>query len=147
MANDLCNVVVIGRLTRDMESTYTTGGMAIGKFSVAVGKRVKKGDGYEDYTSFFDCKCFGKTAENLAQYMVKGKQIAIEGELTQDRWEKDGKANSRILINCNQIHLLGGGDKAQGSTAPQSRPSVRQSANDMPPDDSTPPDFPDDIPF
>jgi single-strand DNA-binding protein len=148
MANDLNVVTIIGRLVRDMESAYTAGGMAIGKFSIACDKRIKKGDEYVQYTSFLDCKCFGKTAENLAQYMVKGKQVAIEGELTQDRWEKEGKTNSRVLINCNQIHLLGGGNAASGEgERRQPAPSKPNSAPQSDLDDCLPPDFPDDIPF
>lgn len=141
MGNDLNNWTGIGRLVRDMEMKYTSGGMAIGTFSIAIGKRVKKGDSWEDYTSFFDCKCFGKTAENLNQYMVKGKQVAITGELNQDRWQKDGETKSRIIINCNSIQLLG--IKEDHAPAKQySAPSKQASA----PRDSAPPEFDDDIP-
>ena len=138
MANDLNNITLVARLVRDMETKFTSGGMAIGTFSVAVGKRVKKGESWEDYTSFFDCKCFGKTAENLAQYMVKGKQVAITGELNQDRWQKDGETKSRVLINCNSVQLLGG--KSEGhADAPPPAPRAPAMA-------SAPPDFEDDMP-
>lgn len=147
MGNDLNNWTGVGRLVRDMETKYTAGGMAIGTFAIAIGKRVKKGESWEDYTSFFDCKCFGKTAENLNQYMVKGKQVAIIGELNQDRWEKEGKTNSRVVINCNNIQLLGGKED-HSPTKQYSAPSKPASArNDAPPEQDTSPDFPDDIPF
>ena len=70
---DLNSVVLIGRLTRDMELKYTSGGMAIGKFSLAVNRKKKSGEQWVDEASFFDVTCFGRTAENLAQYMTKGK--------------------------------------------------------------------------
>ena len=53
--------------------------------------------------------CFGKTAENLAQYMTKGKQVGVDGSLHQDRWEKDGQNMSRVVVNADNIQLLGGG--------------------------------------
>lgn len=108
MANDLNCVFIVGRLTRDMEITYTSGGMAIGKFSIAVNRKKKSGEQWVDEASFFDCACFGKTAENLSQYMTKGKQIGVDGSLHQDRWEKEGKTNSRVYINVDNIQLLGG---------------------------------------
>lgn len=148
MGNDLNNWTGVGRLVRDMEIKYTAGGMAIGTFAIAIGKRVKKGESWEDYTSFFDCKCFGKTAENLNQYMVKGKQVAIIGELNQDRWQKDGETKSRVVINCNNIQLLGGKED-HAPTKQYSAPSKPASArNDAPPmEEDVPSDFPDDIPF
>jgi len=108
MANDLNCVLIVGRLTRDMEITYTSGGMAIGKFSLAVNRKKKSGEQWVDEASFFDCACFGKTAENIKQYMTKGKQVVIDGSLHQDRWEKEGKTNSRVCINVDNVQLLGG---------------------------------------
>jgi single-strand DNA-binding protein len=144
MANDLNSIVLVARLVRDMETKFTSGGLAIGSFSIAVGKRVKKGESWEDYTSFFDCKCFGKTAENLAQYMVKGKQVAITGELNQDRWTKDGETKSRVVINCNTIQLLGGKSDGHADAPPPSTPPRTPASAGA---DDVPPDFVDDPPF
>ena len=115
MANDLNTVMIIGRLTRYMEVRYTAGGMAIGSFSIAVNRRVKKGEGWADEASFFDCTAFGKTAENLIPYMVKGKQVAVLGSLKQERWESEGQNRSKILIIAENIQLLGGDKNTQGS--------------------------------
>ena len=136
MANDMNTVMIIGRLTRDMETRYTAGGMAIGKFSLAVNRKKKSGEQWVDEASFFDVTCFGKTAENLAQYMTKGKQVGVDGSLHQDRWEKDGQNMSRVVINADSIQLLGGGTE-QTSPAP-SRKEAPQ---------NQPGDFPDDLPF
>jgi len=116
MSQDLNHVLLIGRLTRDMEMKYTNGGMAIGNFSLAVNKRRKQGDEWVDECSFFDVKIFGKTAESLNQYLVKGKQVAVEGELHQNRWEKDGKTMSKVEVNANNVQLLGGDKNGQQST-------------------------------
>ena len=133
MANDMNTVTIIGRLTRDMELKYTSGGMAIGKFSLAVNRKKKSGEQWVDEASFFDVTCFGKTAENLAQYMTKGKQVCVDGSLHQDRWEKDGQNMSRVVINADNIQLLGGGTEP----AP-SRKTEPQGFQD---------DFPEGIPF
>ena len=99
---DVNSVIEIGRLTRDPKLSYTSDGVAVMEFSIAV-NHMKK-----EEVSFFNCKAFGKTAENLKPYMAKGKQVCIDGYLKQDRWEKDGKKESRVIINCESIELLGG---------------------------------------
>ena len=103
---DINSVNLIGRLTMDASLTYSGAGSAIMNFSIAV-DHMKKKDGTSD-TSFFNCKAFGKLAENLSKYLVKGKQVGINGYLKQDRWEKDGQKQSRVCINCDEIELLGG---------------------------------------
>jgi single-strand DNA-binding protein len=132
MANDLNHVVLIGRLVRDCETKFTSGGMAIGRFSLASNRKKKQGDPWVEEVSFFDCVVFGKTAETLASYLVKGKQVAVEGELHQNRWEHEGKAMSKIEINANNVQLLGGGD---GQSAPRNTtPKAPVMAGDVPPD-------------
>ena len=116
--NDLNSVNLIGRLTRDAELRYSSSGMAICKFSVAVNRRVKKNDNWSDEASFFDCTVFGKTAESLKQYLTKGQQVCISGELVQNRWEKDGKQMSRVEINVNHVQLVGGKSEKQNADLP-----------------------------
>jgi len=106
--NDLNSVNLIGRLTRDAELRYSSGGMGICKFSIAVNRSVKKNGKWQDEASFFDCTVFGKTAENIDQYLTKGQQVCISGELVQNRWEKDGRQMSRVEINVNHVQLIGG---------------------------------------
>ena len=103
---DMNKVVLIGRLTKDAELNYTSGGLAILNFSIAVDHQKKK-DGTAE-TSFFQCKAFGKMGESLKQYLEKGKQASLTGYLKQERWEKDGQKQSRVIINCEEIQLLGG---------------------------------------
>ena len=104
---DINSINVIGRLVKDAELTYAAAsGTAIVNFSIAV-DHMKKKDGTAD-TSFFQCKVFGKLGETLAKCMTKGKQVAIRGYLKQERWEKDGQKQSRVVLNCEEIELLGG---------------------------------------
>jgi single-strand DNA-binding protein len=134
---DINHVILIGRLTRDAELKYTTGGTAVCKFSIAVNKKKKQGETWIDEANFFDVTAWAKLAETLSKYLVKGKQVAIDGELQQDRWEKDGQSHSKVTVNAGNIQLLGGGD----AKTTESKPA--QQARE----DTAPPDFPDDIPF
>ena len=107
---DINHVIEIGNLTRDEEVNYTPGGMAVGKISIAVNRRVKKGQEWVDEANYFDVSVFGKQAEGLKPYLTKGKKIAVDGFLKQDRWEKDGQKHSAVKIIANDIQLLGGRD-------------------------------------
>ena len=108
---DVNHVIIIGRLTKDILLKFTSGGMAIGTFSIAVNRRRKNGEQWVEEASFFDVSLFGKSAEGLAQYLTKGKQVAVEGELRQDRWQQDGQPRSKVYISASNVQLLGG-DKA-----------------------------------
>ncbi len=113
---DLNSVILIGRLTRDVELTYLQSGSAVANISVAVNRNRKEGEQWISEVNYFDVSLFGKQAENLKQYLLKGKQIAIQGALKQDRWEKDGQKFSKIRIIASNIELLGGrSDGASGN--------------------------------
>ena len=112
---DINIIAMTGRLTRDPELKYTTSGTAILSFSLAVNYSKKQDDRWVEETSFFDCQYFGKAAESVRQYMTKGQMVAIEGELRQERWEKDGQARSRVVINVANLRLVGG-QKTENST-------------------------------
>ena len=104
---DINSVNIIGRLTRDIELKSTAGGTTVGKASIAINRRVKRSGEWTEEGNFFDVVMFGKTAENIAKYAGKGKQIGISGELEQQRWEKDGQQRSKIVIIANSVQLLG----------------------------------------
>lgn len=108
---DINQVTLIGRLTRDAELKYTSNGFAIASFAIAVNRRRKNGDQWVEEASFFDINLFGKSAEGLKQYLVKGKQVAIVGELRQDRWEQDGQPRSKVVVIANNVQLIGGNEK------------------------------------
>ena len=106
---DVNGFYLIGRLTRDAELKYTNAGVAVSTFSLAVTKRKKQGEDYIEEPHFFDMALFGQKAENLNQYLVKGKQFHAMGKLKQDRWEQDGAKRSKTALECWNIQLLGGG--------------------------------------
>lgn len=152
--SDVNHVILIGRLTRDAELKYTSGGSAVCKFALAVGKKYKKDDQYVEETSFFDVTLWGKLGESINQYLTKGKQVAVEGELKQDRWEQDGQARSKVSVTASNVMLLGGGQSGISHAAPAADPNAPpgfpggpSAGNPASKADGTPPDFPDDIPF
>ena len=114
---DINRVVLVGRLTRDAELKYTASGQAVCKFSVAVNRRRKNGDQWEDEASYFDIVLWGRQGESLNQYLVKGKAVGIDGELRQERWQQDGQNRSKVEIVAGNIQLLGGSMAASGPGA------------------------------
>jgi single-strand DNA-binding protein len=114
---DLNHVVLIGRLTRDAELKSISNGQAVCKFSIAVNRRRKNGDQWEDEPNFFDIVVWGRQGESLHQYLVKGKMVGVDGELRQDRWQQDGQNRSKVEIVANYLQLLGGNPGSGGSSS------------------------------
>ena len=114
---DLNHVVLIGRLTRDAELKSTASGQAVCKFSIAVNRRKKNGDQWEDEPNFFDIVVWGRQGESLHQYLVKGKMVGVDGELRQDRWQQDGQNRSKVEIIANYLQLLGGAPGSSGNNS------------------------------
>jgi single-strand DNA-binding protein len=107
---DINSVVLVGRITKDVGSdersfSYIGNGTAKAVVNLAVNRSVKKGEKWEDETSFFDVVIWGKLAENLKPRLTKGKQISVMGFLKQDRWEKDGQKQSKIYVNAEQVEI------------------------------------------
>jgi single-strand DNA-binding protein len=96
------SVNIDGNLTRDSETKYTQGGLAILTLSIAVNRSVKEGDGWKQEASFFDVKAFGKLAE-WRSGLLKGQAVTVSGELRQERWEKDGQKQSKVVIVADHL--------------------------------------------
>lgn len=121
MATDTNGVTLCGRLVKIMEVIHTQSGYAIGNFTIAVNRSRKTQEGnWEDTASFIDCSLMGKSADNLAQYLIKGKQVSIMGYLNQDRWEKNGQKFSRLRVVVTNLQLIGGNrEKKEEVNQPQ----------------------------
>lgn len=102
-------VIVLGNLTRDIEVTFTEGGMAIGDASLALNhKRKDKEDNVIEETTFVDVTIFGKQAETAQQFLSKGNPVLIEGRLRQDRWEtQEGEKRNKLKIICERFNFVG----------------------------------------
>lgn len=153
---DINHVVLVGRLTRDAELRYTNSGSAMAAISLAINTRRRRDDQWVDEAHFFDAVVWGKTAESLSPYLTKGKQIGLEGELRQNRWEQDGQRRSKVEIFTRNIQLLGsrGGDGMGAGPSPSGPPASGPPADRMGPEsgpagaESGPAEeFEDDIPF
>ena len=108
---------VVGRLTKDA-ALKDAGAVKLLEFSLASNYSIKEGDNWVDAVNYFDCQIWGRRAEALAQYMIKGKKIVISGEMRQQRWtdKTDGKARSKIVLNVSDLELTD--SKGSSSEAP-----------------------------
>lgn len=117
MANDLNKLFLIGRLTKDLGSDpqgrdfgYLQNGTCKGVISIAVNRSKKQADGtYADEVSYFDINIWGKMAENLKPYLLRGTQVMVEAIIKQERWKdkQTGENRSKIAIHADNIQLLG----------------------------------------
>ena len=139
---DLNRWIGIGRLTRSLgenekDFAFIGNGQARANISIAVNHSKKQGDEWINEADFFDVTIWGKQAENLKPYLLKGTQVCIDGHLKQDRWEKDGQKFSKISIIADNVQLLGG--KNGNSQSNQGSPK----SSDFNPSEG----YPEDIPF
>jgi single-strand DNA-binding protein len=111
---DLNQVVLVGRLVRDPELRYTPQGAAVCEFTLASNRRYTKKDGEKvDEAVFVDTVAWNRLAEVSAEYLKKGRMVALSGSLTQDRWEDEatGQKRSKIRIQAGSVQFLGSGSK------------------------------------
>lgn len=149
----LNKVTLIGNLGQDPEIRYMPSGSAVCNFSVATAKRWKdKQTGEQkEHTEWHKCAAFGKLAEICDQWLRKGKQVYIEGELRTRKWEKDGQNHYSTEIVVDEMKMLG--PKPEGGAPNPNRrqpPGDAKNQDGMPPHGSGgpgPDDFDDDIPF
>ena len=122
----LNSVNIMGNLTRDPELKYTTSGKSVCNMSIANNRIYSKNNEKVSEVSYFDIEVWGVIAENCAKYLSKGRGIIVEGRLKQDRWEKEGKTQSRVRIAANNIHFLPG--KRDDASGQQPRSEFGSSA-------------------
>lgn len=147
-------VILMGNLTRDPELRYTPKGTAVAKMGLAVNRvwRTESGEQKEEVT-FVDVDVFGRTAENVGQYMRKGSPILVEGRLRLDQWDdkQTGQKRSKLAVTAESVQFLSGGNRGAEGAAPASASAPRPKTAATPPPaaegdaDALPPD--DDVPF
>jgi len=99
-------VVLIGRLVRDPELRTTSTGKNVVEFSIAVNKRIKPQDGSPD-ADFFRIKAWGQTADYVANYLAKGRLVAVDGRLdTRKYQDKDGNNREIVEIVADNVNGL-----------------------------------------
>ncbi len=113
MAKDLNCTFIVGRIANDPEFKITPNGKELLKFRIANNPQ------FSDDANFFDVSVWGKTAAAIKDYMAKGKQVAVQGRLQQQRWTNaEGQQRSKVEIVAENVQLLGG-NKTQENTPSQ----------------------------
>ena len=111
-------VILIGNLGRDPELRYTQSGQAVAHFSLATTDRFSNREGErQERTEWHRITVWGKTAENCAQYLSKGRSVYVEGRLQTREWEdKEGQKRRTTEVIAQTVQFLGG--RGQGAGAP-----------------------------
>jgi single-strand DNA-binding protein len=146
LARSVNKVVLLGRIGRDAELKFTPAGAALAKFSIATDRRVKDNQTGEwrDETDWHNVCAW--QSENVANHLLKGKQIYLEGRLSTRMYEKDGEKRyvTEVVCGGSDIILLGGDKPAGSQEQPVSRPRGRTPAKPEPIDSGI---TDDDVPF
>ena len=165
MARGINKVILVGNLGNDPDTKYTQGGMAITRISLATTSMRKDRDGNnQERTEWHRVVFFGKLGEIAGEYLRKGSQVYVEGELRYDKYTgQDGVEKYSTDIIANEMQMLGGrgeggasggggygGDRPQRQAPPQRQQEYAPRRQQPAPQPSAPPmdDFADDdIPF
>ena len=100
------HVVLVGRLTKDLELRYIAGnGTPVANFVLAVDREFAGKDGKKE-TDFLNIQVWGKSAENCANYIGKGSLVAVQGSIIIEKYEKDGERRTFTKINANKVQFL-----------------------------------------
>jgi single-strand DNA-binding protein len=133
-ATNINTVVITGNLTRDPELRSTPGGTAVCKLRVAVNSRRKDGQTGEwvDKPNYFDVTVWGAQGENCANYLSKGRPVAVEGRLDWREWEaQDGSKRQAVEIIANSVQFLGSRDGGGNGNGFQGQSDVPADTSDF----------------
>lgn len=128
MARGINKAILVGNLGNDPETRYTQGGMAITKISLATTSVRKDRDGNtEEKTQWHRVTFFGKLGEIAGEYLRKGSQVYVEGEIRYDKFTgQDGVEKFFTEIVANEMQMLGGRGEGGGERRPQRQEQQRQ---------------------
>jgi single-strand DNA-binding protein len=127
-------VVLTGNLTRDPElRSIPASGTSVCKLGIAVNTRRKGSDGqWEEKPNFFRVTVFGRQAESCANYLKKGRAVAIDGRLEWSSWENDGQKRESIDIIADSVQFLGGREDAGNGNGNGYSSGVQAPESDVP---------------
>src|ERR671939_467117 len=116
MAASINRVVLVGNLTRDPELRHTPSGTPVCSLRVAVNSRRRDESGqWVDKPNYFSVSVFGNQAENCAQYLAKGRPVAVDGRLDWREWQgQDGSKRESVEIVADSVQFLGGRGEVGG---------------------------------
>ena len=142
MAASINRVVHVGNLTRDPELRHTPSGMPVCSLRIAVNSRQKQADGqWGEKPNYFSITVWGQQGENCAQYLSKGRPVAIDGRLDWREYQtQDGQKREAIEIVADSVQFLGGRGDGEGQFVPAGAATTSDA-------DFAPSAADDDIPF
>lgn len=117
MASNINRVVLVGNLTKDPELRHTPSGTAVCSLRLAVNSSQKDPSTGEwtDKPNYFDVTVWDKQGENCAQYLAKGRPVAVDGRLDWREWDaQDGTKRQAVQIIANTVQFLGSRGDAEG---------------------------------
>src|SRR5689334_22002827 len=123
MAANINRVVLVGNLTKDPELRHTPSGTAVCSLRLAVNTRRKDGATGEwtEKPNYFDVTVWGNQGESCAQYLAKGRPVAIDGRLQWREWDaQDGTKRQAVEIVADSVQFLGGRQEGELGGAPAS---------------------------
>ncbi|MBL64457.1 MAG: single-stranded DNA-binding protein [Opitutae bacterium] len=159
---NLNKVLLMGNLTRDPELRTLPSGMAVCNFGMAINRNFTDREGNRrEETTFVDVESFGKQAETISRYMVKGRAIFVEGRLKLDQWESNaGEKRSKMRVALENFQFVGGrGDDDNHASSDRSlttktspiqendRSTNTETAKENAASDNSAPIEEDDVPF
>jgi single-strand DNA-binding protein len=109
MSRSINRVTLLGNLGKDAETKFTSTGTSVSNFSLATTRRVKRNEEWADETEWHRVVLW--RSENVSNYLLRGKQVLVEGRLQTRSWDKDGEKRYSTEIVAENLILLGGGDK------------------------------------
>jgi single-strand DNA-binding protein len=150
MAANINRVVLVGNLTRDPEMKHLPSGTALCSLRIAVNTRRKDESGqWTDKPNYFDVSVWGAQGESCAQYLAKGRPVAIDGRLEWREWEATDGSGKRqaVEIVADNVQFLGsrGDGDGGGGGGQQFVPAGASQSNAA--DFPSQPTGDDDIPF
>src|ERR1700757_4316483 len=125
-------VILVGRLGRDPETRYPSGGQAVANFSVATDESYKDRNGErQKRTEWHKIVVWGKQAEIAQQYLKKGSLVFIEGRIQSREWQdKEGQKRTSFEIVATNFRMLGGRGDGMAAGASAGGGSARSSGGD-----------------
>ena len=130
MAANINRVVLVGNLTRDPELRNTPSGTAVCSLRIAVNTRRKDSTGqWTEKPNYFDITVWGNQGESCAQYLAKGRPVAVDGRLEWREWDaQDGTKRQAVEIIADSVQFLGGRGESGGDGGNQFVPAAAASS-------------------
>lgn len=141
----LNKAILMGRLTKDPVLTTTPAGLSVVRFTLAIDRRFQR-QGEERQTDFLNIVCFGRTADFVSRYFVKGQLAIAVGSIQTRSWEQDGQRRYATEIVADEVNF-GGSKKDNPNSTSDGSETVSAAPNDDADSGFMPLDDDDSLPF